>query len=132
MNLTSTNTNSLNGEIICPGDKSISQRILILGSLLNCDMEISGFLDANDPNSTLNALNEIGASINKSGSKVILCKRGGVSQFVNTSVHDAASDGGCGCKLQQVHAQLVESERVKKALTSYGVAASTIFGTGVL
>ena len=75
MNLTSTNTNSLNGEIICPGDKSISQRILILGSLLNCDMEISGFLDANDPNSTLNALNEIGASIKKSGSKVILCKR---------------------------------------------------------
>ena len=47
----------MSGEIICPGDKSISQRILIIGSFLNCDMEINGFLDAEDPNSTLSALN---------------------------------------------------------------------------
>ena len=97
MNLTSTNTNSLNGEIICPGDKSISQRILILGSLLNCDMEISGFLDANDPNSTLNALNEIGASINKSGSKVILCKR--ELPFTKPSQNLDLGNSGTGMRL---------------------------------
>lgn len=97
MNLTSTNTNSLNGEIICPGDKSISQRILILGSLLNCDMEISGFLDANDPNSTLNALNEIGASINKSGSKVILCKR--ELPFIKPSQNLDLGNSGTGMRL---------------------------------
>ena len=97
MNLTSTNTNSLNGEIICPGDKSISQRILILGSLLNCDMEISGFLDANDPNSTLNALNEIGASINKSGSKVILCKR--ELPFIKPSKNLDLGNSGTGMRL---------------------------------
>ena len=97
MNLTSTNTNSLNGEIICPGDKSISQRILILGSLLNCDMEISGFLDANDPNSTLNALNEIGASIKKSGSKIILCKR--ESPFIKPSQNLDLGNSGTGMRL---------------------------------
>ena len=97
MNLTSTNTNSLNGEIICPGDKSISQRILILGSLLNCDMEISGFLDAKDPNSTLNALNEIGASINKSGSKVILCKR--ELPFIKPSKNLDLGNSGTGMRL---------------------------------
>ena len=97
MNLTSTNTNSLNGEIICPGDKSISQRILILGSLLNCDMEISGFLDANYPNSTLNALNEIGASINKSGSKVILCKR--ELPFIKPSQNLDLGNSGTGMRL---------------------------------
>jgi len=97
LNLTSTNTNSLNGEIICPGDKSISQRILILGSLLNCDMEIRGFLDANDPNSTLNALNEIGASIKKSGSKVILCKR--ESLFIKPSQNLDLGNSGTGMRL---------------------------------
>ena len=97
MNLISTNTNSLNGEIICPGDKSISQRILILGSLLNCDMEISGFLDANDPNSTLNALNEIGASIKKSGSKVILCKR--ELPFIKPSQNLDLGNSGTGMRL---------------------------------
>ena len=65
----------MSGEILCPGDKSISQRILIIGSILNCDMEIDGFLDSADPNSTLNALNEIGASIKKEQEKVYLSKR---------------------------------------------------------
>ncbi len=75
MNLISKKANCLKGEIICPGDKSISQRILILGSLLNCDLIVDGFLDAYDPNSTLNALNKIGASILKKNKKIILSKR---------------------------------------------------------
>ena len=75
MNLTSHQTKFLNGEVVCPGDKSISQRILILGSLLNCDMKVRGFLNANDPNSTLNALNKIGAGIEKQDDKVFLHKR---------------------------------------------------------
>ena len=77
MNLISSQANYLEGEIICPGDKSISQRILILGSLLNCDLIVDGFLDAYDPNYTLNALNKIGASILKKDRKIILSKRNG-------------------------------------------------------
>ncbi len=75
MNLISHQTKFLNGEVICPGDKSISQRIVILGSLLNCDMKVRGFLNADDPNSTLNALNKIGAGIEKQDDKVFLHNR---------------------------------------------------------
>ena len=75
MNLTSHQTKFISGEVICPGDKSISQRIVILGSLLNCDMKVKGFLNAHDPNSTLNALNKIGAAIEKQEDKVFLQKR---------------------------------------------------------
>ena len=75
MNLYSHPIETLKGEIICPGDKSISQRILIIGSLLNSDILVKGFLNANDPNSTLNALNEIGASIEKVENRVYLKKR---------------------------------------------------------
>ena len=75
MNLISHRTKSLSGDINCPGDKSISQRILIIGSLLNCNMEIDGFLDSHDPNSTLDALNKIGAEIKKKGNKVFLNQR---------------------------------------------------------
>ena len=75
MNLTSHQTKFISGEVICPGDKSISQRIVILGSLLNCDMKVKGFLNAHDPNSTLNALNKIGAAIEKHEDKVLLHKR---------------------------------------------------------
>ena len=75
MNLISHSTKSLSGDVNCPGDKSISQRILIIGSLLNCNMEIDGFLDAHDPNSTLDALNKIGAEIKKKGNKVFLNQR---------------------------------------------------------
>ena len=75
MNLTSQEIQSISGEVLCPGDKSISQRILIIGSFLNSEMEIDGFLDADDPNSTLSALNQIGASIRKDQNKVYLTKR---------------------------------------------------------
>ena len=75
MNLASYKTKSLHGEVVCPGDKSVSQRIVIIGSLLNCDMHVNGFLNAQDPISTVNALNLIGSSISINENKVTLKKR---------------------------------------------------------
>ena len=75
MNLTSYPVKEIFGDVICPGDKSISQRILIIGSLLNCDIKISGFLNARDPLSTLAALNQIGALINIDADLVLIKKR---------------------------------------------------------
>ena len=75
MNLTSNPVQEIFGDVKCPGDKSISQRILIIGSLLNCDINVSGFLDAKDPLSTMAALNQIGALINKDGDLVKIKKR---------------------------------------------------------
>ena len=75
MNLTSYPVQEIFGDATCPGDKSISQRILIIGSLLNCDINVSGFLNAKDPLSTMAALNQIGASINKDDDLVKIKKR---------------------------------------------------------
>jgi len=97
LNLISNQANYLKGEIICPGDKSISQRILILGALLNCDLIIEGFLDACDPNSTLNALNKIGASILKKDRKIILSKR--KTPFINPVEDLDLGNSGTGARL---------------------------------
>ena len=51
------------GTLILPGDKSISQRVLIIGALMNQEMIVDGFLHGEDPLSTMNALNQIGAGI---------------------------------------------------------------------
>lgn len=75
MKAISKTSNSLNGTIVCPGDKSISQRILILGWLLNKNITISGFLNAEDPLSTANALNQISDSIQINGNEVIIKER---------------------------------------------------------
>ena len=97
MNLISHQTNSLNGEVICPGDKSISQRILIIGFLLNSRIEIKGFLDAEDPNSTLTALNGIGAAIHKENGLIYLNQRDDL--FKSPSENLNLGNSGTGMRL---------------------------------
>ena len=63
MNLTSPINTQIQGTVRCPGDKSISQRVLMIGALMNQEMTIDGFLHAADPLSTMHALNQIGAKI---------------------------------------------------------------------
>ena len=97
MNLESHFINGLSGEVICPGDKSISQRILIIGSFLNCDIQISGFLDAEDPNSTMMALNNLGSSIEKDNDEVLIKKRS--KPFSNPSSILDLGNSGTGIRL---------------------------------
>ena len=97
MNLESHPTNGLSGKVICPGDKSISQRILIIGSLLNCDIEISGFLDSADPNSTMMALNNLGSSIKKDNKIVSISHRS--KPFSNPSSFLDLGNSGTGIRL---------------------------------
>ena len=59
----SIRSNNLQGTVSCPGDKSISQRSVIIGSLLDEDIQISGFLFAEDPLSTIGALRNLGHEI---------------------------------------------------------------------
>lgn len=61
---------SLNGEILVPGDKSISHRAIMLGSLANGITNISGFLQAEDTLATVNAFVNMGVSIDLNGSDV--------------------------------------------------------------
>ena len=63
MNLASTLKSSFNGSVRCPGDRSISQRVLMVGSSINEPIKIEGFLEGEDPLSTMRALNQMGADI---------------------------------------------------------------------
>ncbi len=60
MRLTAEPSNKVSGEVLCPGDKSISQRIVMLGSLLDHDLTVENFLSAADPISTMSALEKVG------------------------------------------------------------------------
>jgi len=54
---------SLKGEIVVPGDKSISHRSIMFGSLANGETSISGFLEGEDSLATLNAFKSMGVRI---------------------------------------------------------------------
>ena len=54
---------SLNGEIRVPGDKSVSHRSIMLGSLAEGVTHISGFLEGEDSLATLQAFRDMGVHI---------------------------------------------------------------------
>ncbi|NBV75126.1 MAG: 3-phosphoshikimate 1-carboxyvinyltransferase [Methylococcaceae bacterium] len=54
---------SLRGEIRVPGDKSMSHRSIMLGSLANGVTHVTGFLNAEDAMSTLQAFRDMGVKI---------------------------------------------------------------------
>ena len=54
---------SLNGQLRVPGDKSISHRSIMLGSLAEGETEVSGFLEGEDSLATLMAFRAMGVHI---------------------------------------------------------------------
>lgn len=56
---------SLLGEIIVPGDKSISHRAIMLGAIANGTTTIQGFLDGEDCLATLHAFESMGVGIER-------------------------------------------------------------------
>ena len=66
MNSISSNKSSkLSGQILVPGDKSISHRALIIGSLVTGKIKIKNLLESDDVIATLEALTTLGIKINK-------------------------------------------------------------------
>jgi len=133
LNLKSLPINGLSGEIICPGDKSISQRILIIGSLLNCDIKISGFLDAEDPNSTMKALNNLGSLIKKDNDIVSINHR--PKPFSNPSSFLDLGNSGTGIRLLtgfisglNIEATLIGDKSLSKRPMSRVVDPLTLMG----
>jgi 3-phosphoshikimate 1-carboxyvinyltransferase len=97
LRLFAKNNSTINGQAICPGDKSISQRAIIIGALANQDISISGFLKGEDPLSTLSALNQIGADISMTNNIVNINKR--ETPFYNPSNSIDLGNSGTGMRL---------------------------------
>lgn len=66
----------LNGNIKIPGDKSISHRAVMFGSIAKGDTEITGFLKGDDCMSTISCFRKLGIDINVSEDKVIVHGKG--------------------------------------------------------
>ena len=61
---------SLNGEITIPGDKSISHRSIMFGSIADGITEVHGFLNGADCISSMNCFRQMGIDIDYDGSVV--------------------------------------------------------------
>ena len=63
--MSSYKSTRLSGNIEVPGDKSISHRALIIGSLVTGKLKINNLLESEDVIATANALKTLGLKINK-------------------------------------------------------------------
>ena len=58
---------ALRGSIAIPGDKSVSHRAVLLGSIAEGTTEVEGFLESEDCLATLNAMRQMGVVIERPG-----------------------------------------------------------------
>ena len=72
MHLKLLKSKNLSGQVIIPGDKSISHRSIILSSIAEGTSEISGFLKGEDCLATLNAFKKMGVKIEDEGKKIFV------------------------------------------------------------
>ena len=71
-NFLTSNSGPLKGSIKAPGDKSISHRSIMLGSIAEGVTRVSGFLEGEDSLATLNAFRDMGVQIERNGSNVVI------------------------------------------------------------
>ncbi|GIO22629.1 3-phosphoshikimate 1-carboxyvinyltransferase [Oceanobacillus sp. J11TS1] len=66
----------LEGEVVVPGDKSISHRSIIFGSISHGLTKVSNFLDGEDCLRTIDAFRDMGVQIEKRGNTVLVDGKG--------------------------------------------------------
>lgn len=84
----------LKGEITVPGDKSISHRGVMFGSIAQGITEITGFLNSADCNSTINCFQKMGVEITRENEHSVLVKGNGMRGLsAPSSFLDAGNSG---------------------------------------
>jgi 3-phosphoshikimate 1-carboxyvinyltransferase len=89
----------LKGTAQVPGDKSISQRALILGALAEGETRISGLLESGDVHSTAGALRGFGAELTAEGPGRWLVKGTGVGNWKTPGADLDFGNSGTGSRL---------------------------------
>ena len=85
--------NSLNGVIKIPGDKSISHRAVMFGSIANGKTVIRNFLTGEDCLSTIDCFRKMGVSITQTGEYVEVNGRGFEGLVEPTEILDVGNSG---------------------------------------
>ncbi len=84
---------SLKGEISVPGDKSISHRSVMIGAISEGITEITGFLKAADPLSTISCFNSLGIEHKFDNEKLLIYGKGLYGLRQSSSMLDAGNSG---------------------------------------
>lgn len=83
----------LSGEVAVPGDKSISHRSIMLGSIAKGNTEVEGFLQGADCLSSIACFRKMGVEIENNGDKVLVHGRGLHGLMAPDSVLDVGNSG---------------------------------------
>jgi len=97
--LTSRRKGPLAGRVRVPGDKSISQRSLILGALAVGETRIAGMLEGGDVISTANAMKALGATVERVGEGAWRVLGVGVGGFAEPAAPLDFGNSATGCRL---------------------------------
>lgn len=97
--LSSSHTGALNGHAVVPGDKSISHRALIFGSLCIGTTTIKGLLEADDVLNTAAVLRTLGADIVRNNDGIWHVTGVGVGGFAQPSQVLDCGNSGTGARL---------------------------------
>jgi 3-phosphoshikimate 1-carboxyvinyltransferase len=97
--LTARRAGPLKGRVRVPGDKSISLRSLIFGALTVGETRIEGMLEGEDAMSTANAMQALGATLERTGEKAWRINGVGVSGFAEPRAPLDFGNSGTGCRL---------------------------------
>lgn len=92
------NTSALFGELEVPGDKSISHRSVIIGSLANGITEVSNFLNGEDCFRTINTFKAMGVAIEKDGTSLRI-HGGGIKALTKPSTDLYFGNSGTTARL---------------------------------
>ena len=85
--------NTLRGEVTIPGDKSISHRAVMFGSLAEGTTEVTNFLQGADCLSTIEAFRKMGIEIENTPEKILIHGRGLHGLAAPSSVLDMGNSG---------------------------------------
>src|SRR3984957_12218864 len=80
MNVRFEPARGLSGEVRAPADKSLSHRAALLGAMSSEPARIENYLDAADTNSTLAAVQALGALVERSGEGVVVLRGTGLRE----------------------------------------------------
>lgn len=84
---------SLRGEITVPGDKSISHRAIMFGSIAKGTTEITGFLNSADCHSTIGCFRQMGIHITEKNDTVLVEGKGMHGLSAPADILDAGNSG---------------------------------------
>ena len=108
---------SLEGEVRVPGDKSISHRVAMLGSIANGRTEVSGFLEAEDTRATLRAVRALGIAVESDGEGALRIHGAGRVGLKRPSAPLDLGNSGTGLRLL---AGLLAGQRFDSTLVGDG------------